>query len=74
MQRRKFGRELELEAVRLVKGRGVAVVEASSTLEKAPAFNALLGEGVVDGGGHADHGARIEMLRYGDALAREVDA
>jgi len=33
MQRRKFGREFKLEAVRLVKDRGVAVAQAARDLD-----------------------------------------
>jgi transposase len=33
MQRRKFSREFKLEAVRLVKGRGVSVAQAARDLE-----------------------------------------
>ena len=33
MQRRKFGREFKIEAVRLIKERGVAVAQASRDLD-----------------------------------------
>ena len=33
MQRRKFAREFKLEAVKLVRGRGVAVAQAARDLE-----------------------------------------
>ena len=33
MQRRKFGREFKIEAVRLIKGRGVSVAQASRDLD-----------------------------------------
>jgi transposase len=33
MQRRKFGREFKIEAVRLIKDRGVSVAQASRDLE-----------------------------------------
>lgn len=36
MQRRKFSREFKLEAVRLVKDRGVAVAQASRDLDLHP--------------------------------------
>ncbi len=33
MQRRKFGRECKIEAVRLIKNRGVSVAQASRDLD-----------------------------------------
>ena len=33
MQRRKFGREFKIEAVRLIKGRGVSVAQAARDLD-----------------------------------------
>ena len=47
MQRRKFGREFKVEAVRLIKERGVAVAQAARDLdvhgERAP----QVGEGAI---------------------------
>ena len=45
MERRKFTREFKLEAVRLIKDRGVSYAQASQDLECASVAVAQLGEG-----------------------------
>ncbi len=45
MERRKFTREFKLEAVRLIKERGVSYAQASHDLECASVAVAQLGEG-----------------------------
>ena len=46
MERRKFTREFKLEAVRLIKDRGVSYAQASQDLGVHPIAAARLGEGV----------------------------
>ena len=46
MERRKFTREFKLEAVRLIKQRGVGYAQASQDLECASVTVAQLGEDV----------------------------
>ena len=45
MERRKFTREFKLEAVRLIKDRGVSYAQASQDLKCASVTVAQLGEG-----------------------------
>jgi transposase-like protein len=47
MERRKFTREFKLEAVRLIKNRGVSYVQASQDFERAYVPVARLGEEVL---------------------------
>ena len=47
MQRRKFGREFKVEAVRLIKERGVAVAQAAARSRRERERAAQVGEGVV---------------------------
>ena len=49
MERRKFTREFKLEAVRLIKDRGVSYVQASQDLNVHPSQLRDLGEEVVRG-------------------------
>ena len=47
MERRKFTREFKLEAVRLIKERGVSYAQASQDLGRSSDAVAQLGEGVA---------------------------
>ena len=49
MERRKFTREFKLEAVRLIKDRGVSYAQASQDLNVHHVTAAQLGEGVCRG-------------------------
>ena len=49
MERRKFTREFKLEAVRLIKDRGVSYAQASQDLNVHPSQPARLGEEVLRG-------------------------
>ena len=46
MERRRFTREFKLEAVRLIRDRGVSYAQASQDLKVHPTTAAQLGEGV----------------------------
>ena len=53
MERRKFTREFKLEAVRLIKERGVSYAQAAQDLECASVAVAQLGEGSCGRSAHA---------------------
>jgi transposase-like protein len=46
MERRKFTREFKLEAVRLIRDRGVSYTQAARDLQRASVTAAQLGEGL----------------------------